>query len=168
MEAHENELRNELATLIPRLRRFAMTLTSNIHDSDDLVQNAIERALKNLNRWERGTRLDSWMFRIMQNLWIDQYRANQRRDTGTSIDDLPNLSGEDGRQVTENQLMVRDMELAITKLSEEQRSLVVLVLVEGMSYREAAKILNTPIGTVMSRLARARKTLAEQLQPGGV
>jgi RNA polymerase sigma-70 factor (ECF subfamily) len=167
MNADEQQLRREIVTLIPRLRRFGLTLTGNLHDSDDLVQGAIERALKKLDSWQRGTRLDSWLFRITQNLWIDQCRANQRRDTSASIDDLPELSSEDGRQTTENELMVRKVEIAITALPEEQRSLVGLVLVEGLSYKEAAAIVDIPIGTVMSRVARARKTLAQQLQPGG-
>ena len=166
MDAHD-DIRHEIVALIPRLRRFGLTLTGNAHDSDDLVQSAIERALKNLNRWEHGTRLDSWMFRITQNLWIDQCRADKRYDTSASVDELHDLSGEDGREITENQLMARKTELAITALPEQQRSLVGLVLVDGLSYREASQILGIPIGTVMSRLARARKTLAEQLQPGG-
>jgi len=167
MDAREQQLRHEIVALIPRLRRFGLTLTGHIHDSDDLVQGAIERALKNLHRWQHGTRLDSWLFRITQNLWIDQCRANQRRDTSASIDDLPEPSGEDGRQTTENELMIRKMEFAIAALPEEQRSLVGLVLVEGLSYKEAATIVGIPIGTVMSRVARARKALAQQLQPGG-
>jgi len=162
-----NDVRHDIVALIPRLRRFGLTLTGNLHDSDDLVQSAIERALKNLNRWERGTRLDSWMFRITQNLWIDQCRANKRYDTSTSIDELHELSGEDGRETTENQLMARRTELAIMALPEQQRSLVALVLVDGLSYREASQVLDIPMGTVMSRLARARKTLTEQLLPGG-
>ncbi len=167
MNRDESDLRHEIVALIPRLRRFGLTLTGNSHDSDDLVQSAIERALKSLKSWERGTRLDSWMFRITQNLWIDQCRANQRRDTSASVDELHDLSSEDGRKVTEDQLMVRKAEIAISKLPEEQRNIVALVLVDGLSYREASHILEIPMGTVMSRLARARKTLADQLLPGG-
>jgi len=166
MDTHD-DVRHEIVALIPRLRRFGLTLTGNSHDSDDLVQNAIERALKSLNSWERGTRLDSWMFRITQNLWIDKCRADKRRGISTSIDELHNMRGEDGRKVTENQLMASKTELAIAALPEQQRSLVALVLVDGLSYREASQILDIPTGTVMSRLARARKTLTEQLLPGG-
>ncbi len=167
MDDSETNVRNDIVALIPRLRRFGRTLTGNAHDSDDLVQSAIERALKSLGQWERGTRLDSWMFRITQNLWIDHCRANTRRGISTSIDELHSLSSEDGRKTTENQIMVRQAEQAIAALPEEQRSLVALVLVDGLSYREASQILGVPMGTVMSRLARARKTLAMQLLPGG-
>jgi len=166
VQGDDVDVRHELVSLIPRLRRFGQTLTGNMQDSDDLVQGAIERALKNLKQWKGGTRLDSWMFRIMQNLWIDQCRANKRCGISVPIDELYGLSSEDGRKTTENQLMVRQVEHAIAALPEEQRSLVALVLVEGLSYSEASHILDVPMGTVMSRLARARKTLVMQLLPG--
>ena len=153
-------LRQEIAALLPRLRRFGRTLAHSREDADDLVQIAIEKALTRTDQWTPGTRLDSWMFRIMQNAWIDELRARERR--GQTF--LPEEEGENvGEGASGAQLDAILVRKAVAKLSEEHRSVVGLVLVEGLSYQEAAETLGVPVGTVTSRLARAREALQELL-----
>ena len=163
----ETKIREQIVELIPRLRRFSYALTGNMHDADDLTQSGIERALGNLESWQEGTRLDSWLFRIINNLWIDQLRSRKSKGYAVDLEEAGELQGEDGRDVTESKLMLRQTRRAILQLPEEQRNVVTLVLIDGLSYQQAADILDVPTGTIMSRLARARKTLAEQLLPGG-
>lgn len=161
MPASLPELRQEIAALLPRLRRFGRTLAHSREDADDLVQVAIEKALTRTDQWTPGTRLDSWMFRIMQNAWIDELRARERR--GQTF-----LPEEDGEHVGDSsasgsQLDAILVRKAVAKLSDEHRAVVGLVLVEGQSYQEAAEVLGVPVGTVTSRLARAREALQELL-----
>jgi len=158
-ESTYEDLREQLAQFTPRLRRFALTLTRSQVDADDLVQSTFERALACLQQWERGTRLDSWLYRIAQNQWIDQRRRTRLCGTTESADAMV-LTGEDGRETHERQLMVRDAIRALGSLPEDQQAVVALVSIEGLSYGEAAKVLGVPIGTVMSRLARARRAIA--------
>jgi RNA polymerase sigma-70 factor, ECF subfamily len=153
-------LRRRLGDFTPRLRRFALALTRSDADADDLVQSTFERALTCLQQWQRGTRLDSWLFRIAQNLWIDQRRAARLRGPTESADAAMQLPGEDGRDLNERQLMVRDAMRALARLPEDQQAVLALVSIEGLPYAEAAQILGVPIGTVMSRLARARRAIA--------
>ena len=164
MPESATELRQAIAALLPRLRRFGRTLARSPEDADDLVQVAIEKALTRTDQWTPGTRLDSWMFRIMQNAWIDELRARERR--GQTF--LPEEEGEhvgDGAagSGSSSQLDAILVRKAVAKLSEEHRSVVGLVLVEGLSYQEAAQTLGVPVGTVTSRLARAREALQELL-----
>jgi RNA polymerase sigma-70 factor, ECF subfamily len=161
---HEYEdLRQQLGDFTPRLRRFALALTHSHADADDLVQSTLERALAYLQQWERGTRLDSWLYRIAQNLWIDQRRSARLRGPIESADAAMQLTGEDGRELNERQLMIRDAMRAMAALPEEQQAVLALVSIEGLPYGEAAKVLGVPIGTVMSRLARARRAIAAQV-----
>jgi RNA polymerase sigma-70 factor, ECF subfamily len=159
-EAQYDDLREQLGQFTPRLRRFARMLTRSQVDADDLVQSTLERALVCLSQWERGTRLDSWLYRIAQNLWIDQRRSAQVRGTHEGTDAAMQLIGEDGRELNERQLMIRDAMRAFAALPEDQQVVLALVSIEGLSYGEAAKVLDIPIGTVMSRLARARRAVA--------
>lgn len=154
------DVRKQLAQFIPRLRRFALTLTRSQVDADDLVQSTLERALAYLQQWEPGTRLDSWLYRIAQNLWIDERRAARLRGSTESADAAMQVTGEDGREINERHLMVRDAIRALASLPADQQAVLALVSIEGLSYGEAAKVLNVPIGTVMSRLARARRAIA--------
>jgi RNA polymerase sigma-70 factor (ECF subfamily) len=154
----------ELVSLIPRLRRFCYALTGSREDGDDLAQIALERALSRLNQWTPGTRLDSWVFRIAHNAWIDEVRARRRRGVSVDVDDTHDLAGEDGRAVTEAKLDLAQVRACIGQLPDEQRAVLALVAIEGLSYQEAAETLAIPIGTVMSRLSRARKALADRLQ----
>jgi RNA polymerase sigma-70 factor (ECF subfamily) len=155
-----DRLRDELVSLLPRLRRFARTLTHHREDADDLVQLAIERALNRAAQWEPGTRLDSWVFRIMKNAWIDEIRARTRRDEVL----LPEEAGEHvGVAVMDAHADALAVQQAMAHLNEDQRLAVALVLVEGLPYKEAAAALEIPIGTLTSRLARAREVLQAQL-----
>ncbi len=158
MGAPINTIRNQMTALLPRLRRFALSLTGDATDADDLVQDTVERALRNLQRWEDGTRLDSWMFRIAQNLWIDNVRARRVR-ASVPLEDRHG-SPVDGVRDTEARLTFADTCRALANLPEDQRVVVSLVLVDGMAYRDAAEVLGVPIGTVTSRLSRAREALS--------
>lgn len=150
-----------MAALLPRLRRFGRTLAYRQEDADDLVQWAIEKALTRADQWTPGTRLDSWMFRIMQNAWIDELRARERR--GQTF--LPEEEGEDVGDGAASGAPLDAVRLrqAIARLSPDHREVVALVLVEGQSYQEAADTLALPVGTVTSRLARAREALQQML-----
>jgi RNA polymerase sigma-70 factor (ECF subfamily) len=154
-----------LIELLPRLRRFALSLTRHGEEADDLVQTACERALRSRSQWQEGTRLDAWMFRIIRNLWIDQVRARASRGPSAPLDDVPEPMGEDGREVVESRLTLSAVETAMASLSAEFREVLILVCVDGLSYKEAAERLDIPIGTVMSRLARARLALSARIAP---
>jgi RNA polymerase sigma-70 factor (ECF subfamily) len=159
------ELRAELVGLLPRLRRFAYGLTGSLDDGDDLVQGACERALRRLDQFQPGTRLDSWMYRIVQNLWIDQRRARQvRPEAGVAPADLEALSVGDAERELNSRLVLANVQRAVTALPEEQRAVLLLVCVEGQSYKAVADVLEIPLGTVMSRLARARLAVGRALE----
>ncbi|WP_421708450.1 RNA polymerase sigma factor [Algihabitans sp.] len=159
----EQEIKKELVALLPRLRRFATALTGSQHEADDVVQAACERALTRLHQWQEGTRLDSWMFRIVQTVWIDRCRAERLRRPAGDLDSVAGVTGDDGRDVAESRIELARVRKLIARLPEEQRAVLSLVSIDGCSYRQAAESLNIPIGTVMSRLARARRALAEAL-----
>jgi RNA polymerase sigma-70 factor (ECF subfamily) len=149
-------VRELIISLLPRLRRFARTLTRTAHDADDLVQITVERALTRLEQWRTDTRLESWMFGIMKNAWIDELRARSRRDRMFA----PAEAGENvGDAASDAHLHALTLQDAMARLPEEQRLAVGLVLVEGLSYKEAAEIMEVPVGTLTSRLARGREAL---------
>jgi RNA polymerase sigma-70 factor (ECF subfamily) len=157
------EFREELVSILPRLRRFAVTLTRDLHEADDLVQQACEKALLKQSQWEPGTRLDSWVYRIIQNLHIDALRSRSRRGEQEPDFVLDEMSDTRNTDVPEREDMLSKLSRVIDQLPEEQRSVMLLVSVEEHSYREAAEILEVPIGTVMSRLSRARAKIMEML-----
>lgn len=156
------DIRPHMIALLPRLRAFAHALARSGDAADDLVQATCEKALGAVDSWTPGSRLDSWMFRIMQNHWIDLKRRT-RPQTGLDGPDGLRLVAEDGRRVAEARLTLGTVRDLIEEMSEDQRTVLVLVCVEELSYREAAEVLDIPIGTVMSRLARARKTIADAM-----
>jgi RNA polymerase sigma-70 factor, ECF subfamily len=158
-----DDFRSRLIDLIPRLRRFAAALTGDLDLADDLVQDTCERALSRRDQWQDGTRLDSWMYRIAQNLRLDQMRAKKTRGAHVPLE-ADDISGPDGRAVVENRLSLAAVSAAMAKLPADQRLLVALVCIDGRSYKEAAEITGVPIGTVMSRLARARRQLHAALE----
>lgn len=123
------------------------------------------RALSRVEQWQPGTRLDSWMYRIAQNLWLDRARARKVRGEQVNVEAAEALTGADGRSVVESRLTLEAVSAALGYLPDEQRVLIALVCIDGLSYKEAADITQTPIGTVMSRLARARAALVAQLEP---
>lgn len=151
-----------LIALLPRLRRFAAGLTRNLAEGDDLCQMTIERALKARQQWAKGTRLDSWVYRIMRNLWIDEIRANTRRQQTFVEEDAGLAVGEGGDQEARVELGFVDR--AMERLPDEQREAVLLVMVEGYGYQEAADIIGCPVGTLSSRLVRGRDALHKLLE----
>lgn len=162
-----DDIRAEIAALVPRLRRFAYALSGNRDEGDDLVQTACLKALSRLDQYQRGTRLDSWMFRIIQTTHIDALRRRKRQASPVEPELLERQSDE-GREADrhEHRLLLARTRAAIAELPEDQRAVMALVAIEGYSYREAAEILETPIGTVMSRLARARARLLPLMAEG--
>ncbi|MFQ5347795.1 MAG: RNA polymerase sigma factor [Rhodothalassiaceae bacterium] len=155
--------RRELVELIPRLVRFARGLTGDAALAEDLAHDTLERALERRGQWRDGSRLDSWVYRIAQNLWIDDRRKVRARGHHLDIERAHDVSGVDGRKLFDARAGLRDVERALGALSDEQRATVVLVLVEGCSYREAAELLGVSEGTIASRLARAKPVLERLL-----
>ena len=150
----------EIVALLPRLRRLARVLTRDVTAADDLVQTAVERALARRDQWRPGTRLDSWVMRIMKNAWIDETRSRARwgkvledEDAGLNV----GASSDPADSMAIAQAMAR--------LPDEQRIAVALVLVDGLSYADAADVLEIPPGTLNSRLVRGRMALMEMLEP---
>jgi RNA polymerase sigma-70 factor, ECF subfamily len=161
----DEELQRMLAGLVPRLRRFALALTGSRADADDLVQMACERALRRGAQLRDQARLDAWLYGIMRNLWIDEIRARRVR-RHDDMDAAGNIAGADAA-AAEGHVMLATVRRCLQALSAEHRAILVLVCVDGLSYREAADVLAIPIGTVMSRLSRARQDLHAQLAAGG-
>lgn len=159
------DLQRDLVGLLPRLRRFARGLTGTADQADDLVQEACEKALRNADKWQPGTALDSWMYRIIQNCWRDQLRSGHRRFLAAGPVDIAGPTG-DAVAETDARLTLEAVGDGLQRLDENQRVVILLVCVEGRSYAEAAEILGWPIGTVMSRLARARLALHEFVEQG--
>ena len=155
-----------IVELIPRLRRYARALTGDRAAADDLVQDTLERAWSKLHLYRRGTDLRAWLFTVMHNVYVNQLRAAR---PGAQLDEeMPELS--QAAHETAG-LELRDLDLAIRRLPPEQREVLLLVVLEDMSYGEAAGSLGIPVGTVMSRLARAREKLRAMLSglpPGGL
>jgi len=151
----------DLVLLLPRLRRYALSLTRSSTEADDLVQTACVKALAGASGWTPGTRFDAWVFRVLRNAWIDGLR---RRKVAGVVADVEAVDGEvhePGERRAMAKLTLDDVRRAIDALPADQREVVLLVCVEELSYREVAEVLDVPIGTVMSRLARARRRLAE-------
>lgn len=162
MSAPENT-RSDIAAMLPRLRRFARALTGNVSDADDIVQIAVERALMRIDQFQQGTRLDSWLFSITRNAWIDEARSRTRRGKVFASAEAGEQVGYGGEAEVHTKLEADDVWTAMRKLPDEQREAVALVCVEGLAYREAAETLGVPIGTLTSRLARGREALQAML-----
>ncbi|WP_299472522.1 RNA polymerase sigma factor [uncultured Roseibium sp.] len=148
-----------LTEKLPNLRRFALSLCRTAHVADDLVQITVERALVARNSYDPASRIESWLFRILKNAWIDMTRKQKVRGQELDIHDEPDLAGQDNHK-GDTRLMVANVLEAVEKLPLEQREVVVLVCFEELSYAEAADILEIPKGTIMSRLSRARTAIA--------
>lgn len=157
---------DQLIAVLPRLRRFARGLAGSAAEADDLVQAACERALARAHQFQVGTRFDSWMFRIVQTIWIDHLRARDVRKEGAEDEGLHIGSDESVRRA-EARLALAEVRAALRQLPNEQRTALLLVTVDGLSYKEAAEIADVPVGTIMSRLARARIALQAKLEAGG-
>lgn len=155
----DDEIRECMISFLPRLRRFAYALTGDADAGDDLVQDTCVRALTRLDQWQAGTSLESWMFRIAQNLWRDALRSRRATLMEAPGDDAHEFAGADGRIVVDTRSRLRAVSEGLAELPSEQSMVVALVCIDGRSYKEAADILEVPVGTVMSRLARARRAL---------
>ncbi|UXT43578.1 RNA polymerase sigma factor [Agrobacterium leguminum] len=150
-----------LVGFLPNLRRFAISLCHSRELADDLVQAACERAIIAADNFAPDTRFDAWMFRILRNLWIDHLRRVRTAGPQEEIEKAYEVSVPSGEAATHARMELMEVVTALQQLPEEQREVLVLVCIEELSYRDAANVLSIPIGTVMSRLARARKHLAE-------
>lgn len=148
---------------IPRLRRYARYLVRDVDHADDLVQEALVRALNNLDKWQRGTNLRSWLFVILRNVYINEIRRARTTPQASELSENESALGVAGAQ--EWRQAVVEMEQAFLQLSEEHKDVLLLVAVEGLEYEEAARVLDIPIGTVRSRLSRARLALRNLMQP---
>ena len=156
---------DQLIAVLPRLRRFARGLSGSAAEADDLVQAACERALTREHQFQEGTRFDSWMFRIVQTIWIDQLRSrNVRKET--SEDEGYRVGSDEPLRRAEARLALDEVRAAMGELPPEQRVALMLVTVDGLSYKEAADIAEVPVGTIMSRLARGRAALQAKLETG--
>jgi RNA polymerase sigma-70 factor (ECF subfamily) len=151
---------DEFIQHLPRLRRYARALTRNADDADDLVQDTLERAWSRVRLFRVGTRLDHWLLSIMHNLHVNTVRRQVTRPSMQPFSDEFAPVSEDP---SDGRLDIRDLDRALAQLPDEQRAALLLVGLEDCSYREAADILGIPVGTVMSRLSRARDRLRQLL-----
>ncbi|MET0108650.1 MAG: sigma-70 family RNA polymerase sigma factor [Candidatus Thiodiazotropha sp.] len=147
---------------IPHLRRYARSLTRDRHQSEDLVQDCLDRALSRMSQWQSDTNLRAWLFTIMHNLHVSGLRGRRHSSNWESLDQSETADQRQSGQ--ESMIQMRDLEHALYRLSDEQREILMLVCVEGMRYEEVAQVLNIPTGTVMSRLHRAREALRQILK----
>jgi RNA polymerase sigma-70 factor (ECF subfamily) len=163
--SEDHELQHQIAGLLPRLSRFARVLAGSRAEADRLLQSVCERALHHTRQWDAGTRLDGWLFRIAQTLWRDRGHAGQARVWAT---ETSRPSAADAAPHADIDVLVRRVQQAVDTLPEEQRVVLLLVCVEGMNYRDAAEAASIPLGTLVTRLAQARLSLAGQVGPGTV
>lgn len=151
--------KRELISLLPRLQRFCLGLTGSRERADDLAQATCERALARLDQWKAGTRMDSWLFTVAKSVWINDWHRRQTRGVEVPLDQVGGRHASDGVAAAEQNLLLKRVMEKLVHLPDEQRQVLLLVCVEGFSYAEAAKILDIRIGTLMSRLARARRKI---------
>lgn len=159
------EFTSRMNEVIPRLRRYARALTGERSAADDLVQDTLERAWTRLHLWSPGSDLRAWLFTIMHNVHVNQLRSRRAAATLPLDDDLPDAPV---RPSQSDLLEVRDIDAALRRLPLDQRAVLLLVALEQMTYQEVASTLEIPIGTVMSRLARARDRLRGLLESDAV
>jgi len=170
-----DEISALLPTLLPRLWRFALRLARDLHDAEDLVQRACVRALERGHQLQPGTSALSWMFSIVHSVWLNEVRARRLRSRMRQpwTDELDDTVADDSAADPALSILHQQIIDAVGRLPDAQRAVILLVAVEGLSYREVADTLEIPIGTVMSRLARARLTIGQSLdgpscEPGRV
>ncbi|MDO7085727.1 RNA polymerase sigma factor [Pseudocolwellia sp. AS88] len=154
-------MKNQIIALVPMIRRFAYSLTGNQHDADDLLQNTIERILT--KGVPENVELNKWMFRVCRNLWIDEYRSRKVRQTAAESPELTENQIVNEEKQQNDKISLQQVNNAMDVLPHEQRSILSLVAIQGMSYKEVSETLEIPIGTVMSRLSRARISLSQCL-----
>lgn len=160
------EIELGLISILPRLRRFAIGLSGSPDEGDDLVQAACLKVLERHDQWQPDTRLDSWVYKIILNIWIDRRRSATSRLSVPGEGLWDHIPGPPLLAEIEARLELKQTWAAIQALPEDQRQVLLLVTVEGFGYQETADLLDVPIGTIMSRLARARTTLAKNVREG--
>jgi len=153
----------DIVGLLPNLKRFALSLCRRPDVAEELVQITAERAFRARHRFDPATRLEAWLFRILRNAWIDMLRRDATRGETVDIHEAPQPDPIDSAAQTDSRLMLASVQLAMKTLPQDQRAVLHLVCVEGLSYAETAATLDIPRGTVMSRLSRARRALAEKV-----
>lgn len=154
-------MKDELLELLPALRRYAWSMTHSVHDADDLLQGTVERLLR--KGVPEGVELARWAFTVCRNLWIDEYRSRKTWQTTDLDPDLTDAGQVDGEKDVQAQMQLKQVMAAMQQLPEEQQMVLNMVTVQGLSYQDVADSLEIPVGTVMSRLARARGKLIEIL-----
>ncbi len=153
-----------IVACIPSLRRYARGLAGDTDRADDLVQDTLERAWRSFSMWQRRGEIRAWLFGILHNRFVDRLRAQGARPESSAGDDLPEPMA---RATQDDRLELRDLERALQRLAPEQREVLLLVGVEDLGYAEVAHVVGVPLGTVMSRLSRARARLRLELQSDG-
>jgi len=157
-----NDMLRQIEPVIPALRRYARTLVRNHATADDLVQDCLERAVTHWNQ-RRESDPRPWLFSILHNLAVNQFRRSKRRGMHVTIDEAnEDEFGQDA--VQEQKLMYQDVLDGLARLPEDHRAVLLLVAVEDLSYADAARVLGVPVGTVMSRLSRARERLQQEIE----
>jgi RNA polymerase sigma-70 factor (ECF subfamily) len=156
----EDTLRDQMLGSVPKLRAFAISLTGNRDRADDLVQDTLVRAWANIDKFERGTNLEAWLFTILRNRFHSEYRSRRREVEDANGSYAARLKTYPGQHA---HLDYDDFLTALAKIPPDQREALLLVGAQGMSYEEAAEVCNVPVGTIKSRVNRARSRLAELL-----
>jgi len=161
-----DETRRLIVEQIPHLRRYARALLGDPEAADDLVQDCVSRGIDRLHLWQPGSNMRSWLFSIMHNLHVNAAKRRSRRPDGVALEVAhENLHAAPPSQG--DSLAVRDLQRLLDQLPDEQRETLLLVGLEGLAYAEAAEVLDVPVGTVMSRLNRARTRLRELMEGAG-
>ncbi len=156
----DSTLRDQLLAAVPSLRAFAISLCGRVDRADDLVQDTLVRALTHIDRFEKGTNLNAWLFTILRNLFLSEYRKRRRE-----VEDVDGAYAATLTSIPEQgaHLDFEDMRRALAKLPDDQREALILIAAQGFSYEDAATICGTAVGTMKSRVNRARRRLSEQL-----
>ena len=157
-------LRRQMVALLPRLRRFAINLTGDQDQGDELVQQGCERALQRFSQFRDNTRIDSWLYKIIHTQWIDRLRRQKTREN--HVRQQQSTSGQLVNLPSRRLDATIDIRQAMSTLADDHRAAISLVVIEGYTYNEAAQVLEVPAGTVASRVARARQELAQILKRG--
>ena len=152
-------MKQQITELLPALRRFSWSLTNSVHDADDLLQSTVEKLLR--KGVPEGVELNRWAFTVCRNLWVDEYRARKVRQTVDIDPDLSEAGQVDGEKAVHMQMALAEVNRAMQQLPQDQHEVLSMVAVQGLSYKGVAETLGIPVGTVMSRLARARSRLTE-------
>ncbi len=160
------DFRTNLVAEIPHLRRFARSLCGDASLADDLVQDCIERALKKSHLYDVTKPLRAWLYAVLRNIHVSNWRSNAKHQNAKSVDDLYDGEGST-RAEQEDNFSTNLITEALDKLPAQQREVLVLISLEEVSYKDAAEIIGVPIGTIMSRLSRARSTLQNILEERG-